>query len=1117
MKRLCLLVAAGVFCGTFFARPARADWPMARQDAQRTGAATGTSNITQPVPYWKAYLGGSVSPRGAMGVDVDGDGKAEIVFVGGGRLFARKADNTQVWETALIDISELDAAVDVDGDGTLDIIGHSTQQVLIVNAKTGKLEWSEPAGEMGTIGGVRIADFDRDGLPDIYVQECGSCNLNSHKTGFAYAFASGFASAKQLWVAPSVAGGGYRSMTVVDVDGDSHPELTLGSATTISVLDGATGATLATTPALGTRIQFTACLPVDVDGVAGQELVCALSKSNVADDSGHRVFLLHYSAGSPPTLSLVWEQSVGEKNGGLSWAPGMVADLEGDGSLEVTVSGTMASGKTNTYVYDAATGAPLGTLPGQKVVGAAKLTSPSQYLVLTVSGTTLSAWSFLRSAAQPLTFLWSLPDHELLTSPDWNLTRKTWISDVVVASDLSGDGLDDILTKTLGPGASSVEAFSAPSGTATSLGSYPFPSGAEPLEGWIVPPVNRSYSQPMLAGSDGFLRVLDDQLQATSDPGIQLGGFYASGAWLQLDSEPVVADLGGGGGQAVVVTDSRGALLRLDATNATFAVPPSKLWESDKTTGPLVLAGLDGSKPGIACWKVQQPETNPKKYQIAALRADGSAIWIVPSQARPLGGLVSGDANLDGVPDLFLQWGLSTDTVLHTTAISGASGATLWNQAVTAGINRAPAGAAVTDWDGDGLDDLVYQFFGTRVASGADGHEIQSHSDAVAYAMPTLYDVDGDGKLEVTLSGTLDVARTLDDDLATTLWQGPANRPFPYGAIAACAGKAPRLVEGSLQDSAQLDTTDTSGASAGTASHVVLAGGKSYASEAAAQAAGARLGQLTSVSVHDDLTGSGRPSAVVGSSDGWLYAVNPCDGTLDFSVDFGSPVGSVAFGDTNGDSLDEILVSVADGYLYDLRQPPLAASSFVFDTDPDAGIVNTDVDEIVTTDKLSAKWGAVTGATGYRVAIAAADGSGYVTSPAWQDVGNVTATSVSGLPLTDGARYVFSVVALKGSSASPDAVSDGVTVHFPGDAGVDAGPDAAGDAAADAAADADAGAEAGDAAPTAPSGAVQGGGCGCRVGGQPNDPNQLLFIAAGLLGFTLLRRRGRRRLGRQPA
>ena len=102
----------------------------------------------------------------------------------------------------------------------------------------------------------------------------------------------------------------------------------------------------------------------------------------------------------------------------------------------------------------------------------------------------------------------------------------------------------------------------------------------------------------------------------------------------------------------------------------------------------------------------------------------------------------------------------------------------------------------------------------------------------------------------------------------------------------------------------------------------MLAGGQSYLDEAAATAAKAGRGQLTSASIHGDLKGDGRPVAMVGSTDGFLYAVDPCSGDLVFAKDFGFDVGEIVFGDSDGDGLDEILVSVADGNLYALKNDP---------------------------------------------------------------------------------------------------------------------------------------------------------------------------------------------------
>ncbi|MBL9003125.1 MAG: hypothetical protein JNJ46_02700 [Myxococcales bacterium] len=43
--------------------PVRSDWPMARQDGRRSGAAQGTSDLKSPVPDWRTYLGGSLQPQ----------------------------------------------------------------------------------------------------------------------------------------------------------------------------------------------------------------------------------------------------------------------------------------------------------------------------------------------------------------------------------------------------------------------------------------------------------------------------------------------------------------------------------------------------------------------------------------------------------------------------------------------------------------------------------------------------------------------------------------------------------------------------------------------------------------------------------------------------------------------------------------------------------------------------------------------------------------------------------------------------------------------------------------------------------------------------------------------
>jgi hypothetical protein len=405
---------------------------------------------------------------------------------------------------------------------------------------------------------------------------------------------------------------------------------------------------------------------------------------------------------------------------------------------------------------------------------------------------------------------------------------------------------------------------------------------------------------------------------------------------------------------------------------------------------------------------------------------------------------------------------------------------------------------AVTDWNGDGIDDVLFQGGATFVLGGGTGAELAKGGPTANYFLPIIYDVDADGTDELTLQGGYFPARTLRHDLTTAVWTGTEDdRPFPYGAVAGCPG-GPILVEGSLRYPARLKLTRMSGPSVGTFRTMVLAAGKKYFDEPSAPA-GTFLGQLTSATAHANLTGKGHPSALVGSTDGWLYAINPCNGEVDFAVQFDAAVGEAIFADTDGDGQDEILVTVADGFLYGLKNEAIKAPSFVWDIDPDHGITDKDVANIETVDTLSGRWGAVVGASGYSVALLDEMGS-FVSSPSWQSVGTATQTSLHGLSLVDGNRYTFAVRALSEAGPSVDAVSDGVTVHLPQvqDAG---SPDAVGHF--DAAPDSDV-----ISTPASSGDLLAGGGCDCNFTSSSRGSSRLAIALACVAGLL---RRWRRR------
>jgi hypothetical protein len=1075
---------------------ARADWPQARHDAQRTASASGKSNLTSPAPYWKTFLGGSVGPASLAAADADGDGKRDLVYVEAGRLVARSADGKAIWTSDPLALTNIVGVADLDGDGVEEVIAQTSSQVIAVDAKTGKAVWIESPDDMGTLGAVRIADFDGDGRAEILVHECACCSITNGKTGFVYSFAGGFGAPKVSWTLPSVScDGGGRTTVVLDVDGNGKREVTLGTMHEISLYDAATGTFRATTGNLGDWIMRSSCVPVDLDGVAGDELVCILNSTETAVGQGHQAFALKLVGNA---LQTMWTKPIGEVDASVTFGEGLLDDLDGDGKRELTLTGHLAGGAARTYVLDAKTGLELATIDNQHVLGALGLDDKTKKVLLTSDDQGIDAWSFDRAAAPKTATIWTIAGVRAPTFPDVALGQLHTVQYRLVAADFNGDGLPDLVTSRPSGDGTKLEAQSAVNKSPTVIATDDRPD-TRLATAFIEPPLDTMSPQLVTSWTDGLLFAHDGKMKPVYAPGIRVGGFYVRGNWGTLDHVPVVGNLGGKG-DSILVTASSGSLLRIDAPTASFVSPPTTTWKAPSTFSAAIIPGLANGGPGIVAQRITSPLGSPPPESIVALDPNGSVLWSAPTPGgRVFEDIVPGKLNGDAIPDFAFQWGNDGDVLVHTRAINGATGATLWDAApLGPGPTRQPAGITITDWDGDGHDDVIHQLYGTRVLSGKTGNEIAKGGPNDAYFLPVITDVDGDGTTEVILQGGYTAVRAFTHDLLGELWTATdPNDTFPYGAVANCPGLPARLIESSFANPSRARITDLSN---GAVTTLVLAGGKLFADEAAAKAAGARGGQLTSATVHQDLTGAGRPTALFGSGDGFLYGINPCATGLDFAVDFGAPVGMPVFGDTDGDGIDEMLVSIADGYLYALKQPPVPAPTYVWDIDPTHGVSDHDVDTIVTNHTLYGAWASSPGATSYQIAVVRESTNTIVTAPAWQDVGHDVSAAVD-VPLIDGERYLFAVRAMKGDAPSPDVISNGVKVMFgmPGDAGFDASMDDAGEV--------DAGVDAGSSKPDDV--LVEGSGCLCSAPGGGEGVGAALALSMFALGAIVVARRSK--------
>ncbi len=77
-------------------------------------------------------------------------------------------------------------------------------------------------------------------------------------------------------------------------------------------------------------------------------------------------------------------------------------------------------------------------------------------------------------------------------------------------------------------------------------------------------------------------------------------------------------------------------------------------------------------------------------------------------------------------------------------------------------------------------------------------------------------------------------------------------------------------------------------------------------------------GQALSNAAAADIDGDGRDEFLVGSEDGYLYALRAADGSLAFAYNFHTAVGAPIVADVDGDGSLGIMVSAGDGYVHSL-------------------------------------------------------------------------------------------------------------------------------------------------------------------------------------------------------
>lgn len=1063
---------------------ARADWPMTRRDGRRSGEVSEPASLRTPVVAFRRYLGGELGADQFVPLDVDGDGSVEVVLIAGGKLVAKRPDDTVLWETEPLALSSIVHVADLDADGREELIVVGESAFLgIIDARSGNLRWRLAPGTFGTVvGSVRLVDLDGDGKDELYAADNACGSVNGKPRAMAWRFTGGFGpvvddGSRRLFELP--ANREYHcgvADVVADLDGDGAVELVAFGIRRAYVYDGRTGQPLPSGESdpgydLGFSIPY-GVMRTELAPLPGgrRAIVAATNNSYDVSINSRALFVMTWErAGSTQArrLQLAWRRGVVDlANDRHAFGARLAVDLDADGTPEV-VSSFTEGGRTSTFVFELLTGAVKARLDDATFAGVVELSPGAETLLVSAPGG-LQGHRFagFSGAFPPPGF--TLPAANLLPVVDRGPRRATNLGTRWATVPLSGGGRALVVNRN-----QAVEAWST-EGTPAIVHALPIPAGIGVRGVSLHRGVAGAAEGLLLARSDGYLLALNERLEpvnfSTGElalPGMRTGGAYSGPRG--FGAVPITARFDGGADE-LLARDSLGRLLRLDPSSANLVSEPREVWSWPGAAHPLALdVDGDGRRDLLVAFEGRAVVAKTPEL-LERFRVTDDPGWDVAGPLAPL-------QRDGGWTFSYAQFNASTGEG-RVVAVGERGVAWRSEPIITAGSGQGYT--TVDDLDGDGQDDVIGSLRGlVRFFDGASGVQLGTAS-ATHSLLPV--NVRGRAGAITTVSAAsyhamegLSLARPLAANTLAT-WSVTLPERFYANFAATLSCPSGLVLANAGFQAATLVVVDV--ATGATRSQALFARGRRFESEAALFDAGVLPGSLGNATGLQALW-PGQSAVLVGSTDGYLYAVDACasGAPLLWAMNLRAPVGEVVTGDLDGDGQQELVVTAADGFLYGIGPQRFPAPAQVREIDPlrpDAG----ELDESERPGVLTAEWDAVPGAVGYEWALLTAGGTPvtrhpsmpgnpFIPSPAGE-----TRASFSSM-LREGARYVFAVRAVGPGGVSPETLSDGVRYRPVREA-----PDA-GAAPMDAGVPLDAGAvDAG----TTPSMQVRGGsGCGCQA------------------------------------
>jgi hypothetical protein len=843
------------------------DWPTPRQNRHLTAAQPLAGKMrSAPQVVARLSLG---QTQGQLHPFASGPGGAvdRVLGISDGSARCYRLDGRLLWEKHPpgLNFEQLVAAEDLDGDGHVELVltagrpGQPLGAMVLADAATGRVRFRYDVEPMSYSWFVQVDHF----LPGVTGKQMVVCMHGyppDKKNGYLalFDFPELGHKPRRRWRYDFDQYTCFPTLLTVDVNRDGIKELCVETHSRMWVLDPRSGQVLQFVPwdvAPGNVRSYGLVRFQDLNGDGWPDFFC------IASFAQHHEVLLNDHGHLKLAWAHGWDNSVTTSKIATTWPEPPIADVDGDGRLEMVVSmfNAEAEPRWMIRVYDAVTGALKAKVMDRIAVAVADVDGDGAAEILAdistdptrtaVTGACLLHWT-----AGGCKEVWHGEGARSVSRPPQPRKKRAGTRDpmAVVVS-----GHTKRLMWTAGRGARLVQIADASQTPGPDLSRIPATVGP-------------TVGPPLVADLDGD-GVNEVLLYRNSRVSIyhhdRRRGLVESGSY-PSDGAPAIADLDG---------DGRPELI---------------LGSASATTEPVIRA-IQPAKGGRLLWEATLPRPDHPGMPY------GRALYFQT-------GRFTGKRS----DDLYVYVGTP---VVRSLLLDGRTGARIWERDEVPGTERyfAPTVnlAAVYDVNGDGCDDLVFtnpDYY--CVASGPSGEalvgpvipsRIFSQPSQGLYTLPAILD---DGRREPTVC-------LVDGHYFVGVMTAHA-RPLWYRLPE--VGEARTGAEGFLRlpDGRWLMGF---GRQNGRFACVEVATGK-LRWELPIDAAASDVSAC-------DIDGDGRPEFLFGTSHGDLYAVGDegDHARVLWKVHFPASVGMPVIADVDGDGAPEILAVTGDGYLCLLR------------------------------------------------------------------------------------------------------------------------------------------------------------------------------------------------------